>query len=362
MIGLRPGLQAFRQAPPGAGTIRVATFGELPDAATVPPDSVGIVGDDENTSIYISDGADWIAQRVLVDSDGSLPSDAAEGAMALVGTSTPLLTRTPRVYQSSAWRRPGPSIRVITDIFDFAPDDQDGDIGVLVLADGPMLLRLKLNCTVAVGGTLPVWMTADAWESTPILRMWATGTESNEQLLDQGWTIVPDNVSCTVTPTSGMQRLTVPAAAVSVRLRGMLAGLSASTKVESLFQARASTAANATQALPYVLIDGVNGTAFGQASGSGVGFKDFLFGGPLQLPTRNGTTPSMPTLAQTPATFLVRDEGRTILASAMRDGAQLGNYRRNLIANAANLFQVSVQGSVSGTATLDYRGTVITHL
>lgn len=165
MIGLRPGLQAFRQAPPAAGTISVATFAELPAPATVPVDTVGLVGSEEETAIYISDGTDWIAQRLLVDTVGELPDDAADGAMALVGTSTPLATRLPYVREAAAWEMAGPTIRALSSLTDVLSTDLDGAAATYTdpITGAVQLLRLTPAMALPGGGTRRFWLPQDVY-------------------------------------------------------------------------------------------------------------------------------------------------------------------------------------------------------
>jgi hypothetical protein len=272
----------------------------------------------------------------------------------------------PYVYQSGAWVRYAGLTAgfawTLSSLRDFsAVGLKDGDFGVLTPSGGqPILLRYKAACTAAYGGTVQAWMTPIAYAGTPVMQAWTDGTESNITLATQGWTVVCD-AGCTVTATGGFQRFASAATATSARLRCMIGTVAAATRFETIFEARASTAGGSTLATPFSPLDGTNGSFFGQCGSTGLGFRDTLFSGPLQTPLRNNAGVSLPTLAQTAATCLVRDEGRTVLSSADRDGLPLGNYRRNLQATAANLVQVAVQGQSGTASTLDYRGQIITY-
>lgn len=256
----------------------------------------------------------------------------------------------------------GAVARTLTGLRDFAfAGLTEGDYGVFTPSGGqPILLRYKAECPTAYGNPMPVWITPIAYAGTPVVQAWTDGTESNVTLATQGWTIVND-AGCTVTATGGFQRLASAATATAARLRCMVGTVAAATRFETIFEARASTGASSTLANPFVPLDGTNGSVFGQCGSTGLGFRDFLFGGPLQTPLRNNAGASLPTLGQTAATCLVRDEGRTVLSSAYRDGLPLGDYRRNLQTTVANLVQVSAQGQSGTAATLDYRGQIITY-
>jgi hypothetical protein len=204
------------------------------------------------------------------------------------------------------------------------------------------------------------WMTPIAYAGTPVMQAWTDGTESNVTLAAQGWTVVND-AGCTVTATGGFQRFATSALAASARLRCLVGSVTSTTRFECLFQARASTGASDTTAQPVVLGDGTRGTVFGQVGSAGLGFKDFVFGGPQQTPLRNAVAQSLPSLASDPFTCLVRDEGRTVFNSASVDGLHFADYLRNLQSTAFNGFQVSAQGKVGTAATLDYRGQIITY-
>jgi hypothetical protein len=212
---------------------------------------------------------------------------------------------------------------------------------------------------------MQAWMTPIAYAGTPVMQAWTDGTESNVTLATQGWTLTND-VGCSVTATGGFQRLAAPSTATAARMQCMAATVLAGTRVETIFEARAATSNTSTLALPFMLADGTNGTYFGQAGTLGVGFKNVDFGGPLQAPTRNNATPQMPALNATASFFVVQDEGRTVFDSATLGGLPFANYRRNaqVESYSRNLIQVTAQGqAISGgaTATLDYRGQIITY-
>lgn len=288
------------------------------------------------------------------------------GATASVGTG---VETDPMYYydgSTSQWLRMAEGIPwaySLSSLRDFsAVGLQDGDYGVLTPSGGqPILLRYKAACPTAYGSPMPVWITPIAYAGTPIVQAWTDGTESNVTLAAQGWTLVADSAGCTVTATGGFQRLTTPTSQNAMRLHTMVNGVAAATRMESIFETRASTAGTNVLVI-YFLTDGTNCSILGQVGTLGLGWKDAAFGGPLQTPLRNSTATALPTLAQTAAWIVMRDEGRTVLSSADRDGLPLGNYRRNLQALAANRIAVTAQGSAGGVAaTLDYRGQIITY-
>jgi hypothetical protein len=236
---------------------------------------------------------------------------------------------------------------------------KDGDYGIIAGSGGPVVLRYKASCTLGYGGTRAAWMSPLAYAGTPVLQAYTDGTESNATLAAQGWTISTD-AGCSVVATGGFQRLsaTSPTPA-QASLRTMVGAVTSSTRIECLCEARASTAAG-TFMWALCLQDGANGTFVGQEAATGFGFMN-ISGTPLNTPLRNGTNQSLPTLAQTPAILLLRDEGRTVQSVANRDGVLVGDYRRNL-ANAAGNVAMAYQYSTSnGTGTTDFRGQYITY-
>jgi len=311
-------------------------------------------------------GADWELVQAVFPTVADLldfPELIFTSATAIVGTG--IETDPMYYYDGSNWHRMAdgvPFAWALSSLRDFsAVGLQDGDYGVFTPSGGqPILLRYKEACTTAYGSPMQAWMTPIAYAGTPVMQAWTDGTESNVTLAAQGWTLVND-AGCTVTAASGFQRLASAATATSARLRCMVGTVAAATRFETIFEARASTGAASTLANTFLLIDGTNGYVFGQCGSTGLGFRDFVFGGPLQTPLRNNAGSSLPTLVQTEATVIVRDEGRTVLVSSERDGLPLGSYRRNLQSSAANLVQVSAQGQSGTAATLDYRGQIITY-
>jgi hypothetical protein len=237
----------------------------------------------------------------------------------------------------------------------------DGDYGLITTAASAVILRYKESCALGYGGTRSAWISPIAYDAaTPTIQAWTDGTESNATLAAQGWTLVND-AGCTVTATGGFQRLSTSALAASARLRCLSGSVTSTTRLECLFQARASTGAAFTLANTVLFGDGTNGTVFGQAGSTGLGFRDVAFGGPQQTPQRNAGAQSLPSLASNPFTCLVRDEGRTVFDSAMVNGLHFADYLRSLQSTTFNGFQMAAQGQVGTAATLDYRGQIITY-
>lgn len=312
-------------------------------------------------------GSDWeLAQAVFptVSDLLNFSQPIFTSATAIVGSGVE--TDPMYYYDGSNWQRMADNVPfawTLSSLRDFsAVGLQDGDYGVLTPSGGqPILLRYKAACPTAYGSPMQAWMTPIAYAGTPVMQAWTDGTESNVTLAAQGWTLVADSAGCTVTATGGFQRLTTPTSQNAMRLHTMVNGVAAATRMESIFETRASTAGINVLAI-YFLTDGTNCSILGQVGTLGLGWKDAAFGGPLQTPLRNSTATALPTLAQTAAWIVMRDEGRTVLSSADRDGLPLGNYRRNLQPLAANRIAVTAQGSVGGVAaTLDYRGQIITY-
>ena len=242
---------------------------------------------------------------------------------------------------------------------------QDGDYGVISTANGPVLLRLKVNCALGYGGTRDAWISPTAYDGTPVLQMWTVGTEPNSGtggLTSQGWTVVKDP-GCDVVATGGFQRLSATSATpAAASLRGMIGAVTSATRIECLCEVRTSTAAAGTLMWAMGLQDSVRATYVGQDSAQGFGFLN-TSGAPLNAPTRNNTSPSLPTLAQDPAVLLMRDEGLTVQSLVFRNAQLVGDYRRDLVNSAGNIvltYQLAGAG-IAGTGITDFRGQYVTY-
>ena len=357
------------------------TWGTLPTQDTIKPSDEVIVDDlgyTHSSGRAQRHGSQWrliegkfqsVADMVAFDVANPVHTDAIGLVKAGGGHDEEAIAYS---YQGGNWVRFGATTTAgyawtLSSLRDFSAIGlQDGDFGVFTPSGGqPILLRYKAACTTAYGSPMQAWMTPIAYAGTPVMQAWTAGTESNVTLATQGWTLTND-VGCTVTATGGFQRLAAPSTATAARMQCMAATVLAGTRVETIFEARAATSNTSTLALPFMLADGTNGTYFGQAGTLGVGFKNVDFGGPLQAPTRNNATPQMPALNATASFFVVQDEGRTVFDSATLGGLPFANYRRNAQSElySRNIIQVTAQGqAISGgaTATLDYRGQIITY-
>ena len=367
------------RTPDGTEYIYAATdWADLPAQDTIQADDEAVVaslglGNAYGRAVY--DGTDWLLSRAWFDSVADMtafPELKSVGALASVEQSASDDENAVRYqWNGSAWARTAALTAgyawTLSSIRDFSAIGlQDGDFGVFTPSGGqPILLRYKAACTTAYGSPMQAWMTPIAYAGTPVMQAWTDGTESNATLATQGWTLTND-AGCSVTATGGFQRLASPSTATAARMQCMAATVLAGTRVETIFEARAATSNTSTLALPFMLADGTNGTYFGQAGTLGVGFKNVDFGGPLQAPTRNNATPQMPALNATASFFVVQDEGSTVFDSATLGGLPFANYRRNAQSESysRNLIQLTAQGqAISGgaTATLDYRGQIITY-
>jgi hypothetical protein len=368
-----PNVQWLRTPDPVEYIYAATDWANLPTQDTIQADDEAVVaslglGNAYGRAVY--DGTDWLLSRAWFDTVADMtafPELKSVGALAAVEASASDDENAVRYqWDGSAWARTAALTAgyawTLSGLRDFSAIGlQDGDFGVFTPSGGqPILLRYKAACTTAYGSPVQAWMTPIAYAGTPVMQAWTDGTESNVTLAAQGWTLVND-AGCTVTATGGFQRLATSALAASARLRCLSGSVTSTTRFECLFQARASTAASDTTAQPVVLGDGTRGTLFGQVGSAGLGFKDFVFGGPQQTPLRNAVAQSLPSLASDPSTCLVRDEGRTVFDSAMVDGLHFADYLRNLQSTSFNGFQVSAQGKVGTAATLDYRGQIITY-
>jgi hypothetical protein len=258
-------------------------------------------------------------------------------------------------------------VHTITSVFDFSASGlADGDYGVLTPSGGsPIVLRYKAACTIAAGGTRAVWMTPTAYAGTPVLRAWTNGTESNVTLASQGWTVYID-LGCSLTATGGYQRfVTSSTNPLSVSLATMSGAITASTKVESIYECRA-TLPNGTscRAKQFYLADGVNGYSIGdsgQGGATGYGYRQSGSGAVANTPIRDVTNVRIPALAATPFVGVARDEGRTVFTSVSINGNAFADYRRSLGSISSNIFYVYATSDVTAAVTMDYRGQVLTY-
>jgi hypothetical protein len=234
---------------------------------------------------------------------------------------------------------------------------RDGDYGVVTASGAPVMLRYKAACQRAVAagsGTVPRWVSPHIWARSPIVQAY---TEDAGTI--PGWTVVVD-AGCTVAASGVYQRLTSPGTVTAARLRCMVGDVTANTRFEVMCQSRTSGGATGTFTSVAYLLDGVKGTALKQYQAGGVGFSDTGTTGRLNTPLRSGSG-NLPGLADDPAFILLRDEGRDVFNSFEQDGLLQGDYIRNLQNNAANMVQVSVQGFISNSLSMDWRGQVITY-
>ena len=274
-------------------------------------------------------------------------------------------------YTGSAWvpfvATGVTKVHIITSVFDFSASGlADGDYGVLTPSGGsPIVLRYKAACTIAAGGTRAVWMTPTAYNGTPVLYAWTNGTENNATLTSQGWTLAI-GAGCSLTATGGYQRLTAPGInPLSVSLAAMTGTITASTKVESIYECRASLPnGSACRAKQFYLADSVNGYSIGdsgQGGATGYGYRQSAAGAIANTPIRDVTNVRIPALTATPFVGIARDEGRAVFTSVSINGNAFADYRRNLGSIAANNFFVYVTSDVAAPVTMDYRGQVLTY-
>ena len=260
-------------------------------------------------------------------------------------------------------------VYTITSIYDFSASGlADGDYGVLTPSGGsPIVLRYKAACTIAAGGTRAVWMTPTAYAGTPVLYAWTDGTENNLTLASQGWTISL-GTGCTITPTGGYQRMVAPGVnPLSAALTAMSGAIAAATKVESIYECRATLPnGTACRAKQLYLTDGTNGYSIGdsgQGGATGYGYRQSGTGGIANTPIRDVTNVRIPALAAAPFVCVARDEGRTVFTSVSVNGNAFADYRRNLgTIGGTSLIYVYVTCDAFGAAvTMDYRGQILTY-
>ena len=276
-------------------------------------------------------------------------------------------------YTGGAWVQTGPSgvpsVYTITSIYDFSASGlADGDYGVLTPSGGsPIVLRYKAACLIAAGGFRAVWMTPTAYAGTPVLQAWTDGTENNGTLASQGWTISL-GTGCTIVPTGGYQRMNAPGVnPISASLTAMSGAIAAATKVESIYECRATLPnGTACRAKQLYLTDGTNGYSIGdsgQGGATGYGYRQSGTGAIANTPIRDVTNVRIPALAAAPFVCVARDEGRTVFTSVSVNGNAFADYRRNLgTIGGTSLIYVYVTCDAFGAAvTMDYRGQILTY-
>jgi hypothetical protein len=124
---------------------------------------------------------------------------------------------------------------------------RDGDLGVVALAAGPVTRRFKAACTVAAGaggGTRPAWIPPAAYASTPTIRTYFVGTESNAALVAQGVPTITQTAPGTVGATGGYIRLDAPAGAGTSVAQLTLPALTGADKFEISCEVRGAITAN----------------------------------------------------------------------------------------------------------------------
>jgi hypothetical protein len=282
MIGLRPGLQAFRaHACDDTAPIRVATVGDLPNPASVAADTVALVGADELTQVYRSTGVVWLPERLLVATVGALPATASEGAIALAGATSGLDSRFAYAYEAAAWSRVGSSAYAwpLSSIANTDPSGcgvtETGDYGVL----NGRLYRLTAPLALPGGGTRAFWVTPEVYAGTCVVAGHLVGTEAvgtDTTLNAQGWTTVV-RTNGAITSQSTRVRLATSTASATVSIATLTSGVTPSTRVylRTLMRAAVGTAGT-TQ------VTTVGVPAFGDGS-------NFLVGAYLSENTAKGT-------------------------------------------------------------------------
>jgi hypothetical protein len=369
MIGLRPGLQAFRgqAAQAGPTVYEAATVGELPPANGVPAQTIGLVGSAELTTIYRSNGTAWVAERVLAASVGALPSTAAEGAMALVGTSSPLATRLPYVRQSAAWALAGPTIRALSSLTDVLSTDLDNAAATYAdpITGVVNLLRLTPAMALPGGGTRRFWLPQDVWSWTGLTcRSYLDGTETMPVTTGQtiqGNTVGWSGASASVTRVSSEIRLASTSAGHFANLQSTHV-LQPGDKYYSRTRIRASLAGGVNAALYYLFLD--QGTGQPQT----ILTQNPTFNGGLFVPTNLSLTfvgsnlhildggAALP--SATPDVLEVRGNGSgTALVDVRRNGRSYVSIRRNAVTGASvtvgqRLIQLLTNASGASTVSL----------
>jgi hypothetical protein len=376
MIGLRPGLQAFRVRPAQTAALRAPSLAALPSAASVSADTVALVGVDEDMTIYVSDGAVWQPERVIVANVAALPSVAPDGAIALAGAGPTLAARLAYVRESGAWTRAigstvgGAWPLTLTQALTGADPSgigavRDGDYGVYLAPTGvPIVLRYAPAVTVAAGaggGTQAQWLPPYVYAGTTAIQAYLVGDETvttDTTLNARGWpTVVRTNG--TITSQTTRIRLATTAANGRASISAMTSGVTASTRLYLRWLYRVAvgnqTLDNATTATVR-FFDGATGLLLATPISPDVSKGMFFWSGSgaNSSGTEQGSQPALPNLSGTDTLIEAFFDTSTNMSTVYRDGVQVTSSRRIANATADGLIFWSGSGpTASQTASMD---------
>jgi hypothetical protein len=211
----------------------------------------------------------------------------------------------------------------------------------------------------AGGGTRAMWLHATAYAGTPLIKGWLIGTEANAAArLAQGFTDVTANGG-TLTETSGYMRVAGSGSAVSAFTQTLTSGVSASTKYYYSYEYRGEAGAGSgLRWFASRVSDGARTSFFASTAGAAPGFS-VANNGSIALPSarRDASPAAPPGLSSDPDRIDILDEGRTVLATAWRNGAIYHAVRRDnqSLGSTGALFGIASAGGAVGTLTADFR-------
>jgi hypothetical protein len=214
----------------------------------------------------------------------------------------------------------------------------------------------------AGGGTRAMWLHETAYAGTPVIWGWLLGTEANAAArLAQGFTDVLAGTG-TLTETSGYMRAAGSGAVVSAFTWTLTSGVSASTKYYYSYEYRGE--AGAGSGLRWIgsrVSDGARTSFFASPAAAAPAFSVATTAVVAYGDARRDTSPAaLPDLSSDPDRIDILDEGRTVLATAWRNGQTYHVLKRNnqSLSQTAALFGVA-HGSATGTQTADFRHVTI---
>jgi hypothetical protein len=343
----------------------VSTFAELPlESEGVLQDDLGSVGTGTITGDVAYDGTNWQWTRIVSPNKASLPSDGTFILTDAVGT----IVGSNNLYgfNGTTWVRGNavsnsPTVWSLSGLDDFPAEVVEGDYGVLVA--GGRVVRYKAACTVAAGaggGTMPIWLSPEAYAGTPVIQGWAEGTEatSSAEIIAaygaKGLTVTPTGT--TSISTNGTETIFSAGANSNIIIVGMSGSVFASTKVEIQMKTRASLATSSggnyhftisdTSQVAYHTFNNAAGGAGGQlVRGNSAGANAFA----AAMYRGNGAS-ALPGTGIAAEWIQVVDEGAGVMTTLIRNGLnEISACRAATTVNFGNRFYISVASAPSAT-------------
>lgn len=354
-------IEAGRIASSGGGLLGDATvWDSVADWAALgtisgpfrPGDFAPVIDLDPGSGLAKYNGTDWELYQALFSTKADLEAFSelvAPGASAIVGTGV----ETDPIYYSdgTTWFRTPDGIGyvwTITQAQAFSGADpsgigavKEGDFGIVSASGGPILLRYKVVdvAPLAGDGTLALWIPPAAYVGTNLeINAYALGTESDPQLVTQGFLVVESVPGPgTVSSVGGYIRLNAPSTAPVVT--NSIAQLSLPTitgakKFALLCEIRGTVSSvNAAGGLFQSSSETATQYALGQGAGVGTTVQQLFWTGSAWASAANIYTTRAGSSAWPASTpyFLIAETGTAIsdLVTTRVDGAAYSSFRRN---------------------------------